>query len=107
VQPPRLQDDQVLLARPQYLVRSGPDGADHALLAVLRHDNIAARLGRAAVASGDIIFAAAVADLAASGCQVTVVSRRGRLSKTLELAASQHVLHLDAPGHLPADVNAA
>ena len=41
---------------PQYLLRSGPDGADLALLAVLRHDRIAARFPRVIIASGDHIF---------------------------------------------------
>ncbi len=92
---------------PQYLLRSGPDGADLALLAVLRHDHVAARFPRVVIASGDRIFARAVTGLAAAGCQVTVASRRGRLSRTLELAASGRVIYLDPLGHLPVGQNAA
>jgi hypothetical protein len=92
---------------PQYLLWSGPDGADLALLAVLRHDHIAARFPRVVIASGDRIFALAVTDLAASGCQVTVASRRGRLSRTLERAAGGRVIYLDSPGHLAGGQDAA
>jgi hypothetical protein len=41
---------------PQYLLRSGPDGADLALLAVLDTDNIAARFRDVVIGSGDHIF---------------------------------------------------
>ena len=51
---------------PPYLLRSGPDGADLALLTVLQHDHIAARFPRAVIASGDHIFAPAVTALAAA-----------------------------------------
>ncbi len=86
---------------PQYLLRSGPDGADLALLAVLRHDHIAARFRRVVIASGDHIFTSAVTDLATVGCQVTVASRRGRLARTLEFAADGRVIYLDPPNRLP------
>ena len=87
---------------PQYLLRSGPDGADLALLTLLRHDRIATRFPHVVIASGDHIFAPAVTGLRASGCQVTLASRRGRLSRTLKQAASGRVIYLDAPSHLPA-----
>lgn len=92
---------------PQYLLRSGPDGADLALLAVLRHDRIAARFPRVVIASGDHIFAQAVTDLATSGCRVTIATRRGHLSRTLELAASHRIIYLDPPADSPADQPAA
>jgi hypothetical protein len=92
---------------PQYLLRSGRDGADLALLAVLRHDHIAARFPRVVIASGDHIFAAPVADLATSGCRVTVATRSGRLSPTLELAARQRIIYLDPPSDAAADQHAA
>jgi hypothetical protein len=82
---------------PQYLLRSGPDGADLALLAVLQHDHIAARFPRVVIASGDHIFAQAVTDLTRSGCSVTIATRRGHLSRTLELAASHRIIYLDPP----------
>lgn len=92
---------------PQYLLRSGPDGADLALLAVLRHDHIAARFPRVVIASGDHIFAQAVTDLTTSGCRVTIATRRGHLSRTLELAASHQIIYLDPPADPPAGQPAA
>ena len=82
---------------PQYLLRSGPDGADLALLAVLQHDHIAARFPRVVIASGDHIFAQAVTDLTTSGCRVMIATRRGHLSRTLELVASHQIIYLDPP----------
>jgi hypothetical protein len=92
---------------PQYLLRSGHDGADLALLAVLRQDHIAARFPRVVIASGDHIFATAVTDLAIAGCRVTVATRRGHLSRNLELAARQRIIYLDPPAGAPAGQPAA
>ena len=78
-----------------YRVRSGPDGADLALLDVLRHENVATRFTHVAIGSGDHLFAEAAAHLAAQGVWVTVVSRRRSLSPRLALAAREVVL-LDA-----------
>jgi hypothetical protein len=78
-----------------YRIRSGPDGADLALLDVLRHENIAKRFTHLAIGSGDHLFAEEVAHLAAQGVWVTVVSRRGSLSSRLALAAHE-VIFLDA-----------
>jgi uncharacterized LabA/DUF88 family protein len=72
----------------------------------MRHDHLAARFPRVVIASGDHIFARAVPDLAAAGCHVTVGSRRGRLSRALELAVAGRVIYLDPPGH-PAGQDAA
>ena len=77
-----------------YRVRSGPDGADLALLEVLRHENVARRFTHVAIGSGDHLFAEAAADLADQGVWVTVVSRRRCLSAQLALAARQ-VIYLD------------
>ena len=77
-----------------YRVRSGPDGADLALLDVLRHENIAKRFTHVAIASGDHLFAEEAAHLAAQGVWVTVVSRRRSLSSRLALAARE-VIFLD------------
>jgi hypothetical protein len=81
--------------RAHYRVRSGPDGADLALLDVLRHENIATRFTHVAIGSGDHLFAEAAAHLAAQGVWVTVVSRQRSLSRQLALAAREVVL-LDA-----------
>jgi hypothetical protein len=77
-----------------YRVRSGPDGADLALLDVLRHENIAGRFTRVAIGSGDHLFAEEAAHLAAQGVWVTVVSRRRSLSPWLAHAARE-VIFLD------------
>jgi hypothetical protein len=78
----------------RYRVRSGPDGADLALLDVLRHENVAARFTHVAIGSGDHIFAEEAARLAAQGVWVTVVSRQLSLSPQLALAARE-VIFLD------------
>lgn len=77
-----------------YRVRSGPDGADQALLDVLLHENVAQRFTHVAIASGDHLFAEEAARLAARDIWVTVVSRRRSLSRQLRLAACE-VLFLD------------
>lgn len=77
-----------------YRVRSGPDGADLALLDVLRHENVANRFTHVSIGSGDHVFAEEAAHLAAQGVWVTVVSRRRSLSPRLALAARE-VIFLD------------
>lgn len=72
-----------------YRARSGPDGADLALLDVLWHENVAQRFTHVAIGSGDHLFADAAAHLAAQGVWVTVVSRRRNLSPRLALAACE------------------
>lgn len=78
------------------LVQSGPDGADLALLAVIEREAVFERFGRVAIGSGDGIFALAAARLRASGCAVTVVSRRTGLSRALRLAV-RDVRFIDPP----------
>lgn len=77
-----------------YRVRSGPNGADLALLDVLRSENVPARFTHVAIGSGDGVFANEVARLAAAGVHVTVISRRRSLSARLALAA-RDVIYLD------------
>ena len=77
-----------------YRVRSGPDGADLALLDVLRHENVAQRFTHVAIGSGNHLFAEEAARLAAQSVWVSVVSRRRGLSRQLELAARE-VMFLD------------
>jgi hypothetical protein len=76
----------------RYRVRSGPDGADLALLDVLRHENVAQRFTHVAIGSGDHLFAEEAAHLAAHGVWVTVVSRRRSLSPRLALAAREVIV---------------
>ncbi len=77
------------------LVRSGPDGADLALLDVLEHESVAARFQHVVIGSGDGIFAFPAAALQAAGCDVTVVARSEALSKRLRLAV-RDVRFIDA-----------
>jgi len=83
--------------RAHYRVRSGPDGADLALLDVLQHENISRRFTHVAIGSGDHLFAEEAARLADQGVWVTVVSRQRSLSSQLALAA-RDVIFLDARG---------
>lgn len=58
----------------QRVIGHGPDGADAALLDVVRTEALDARLTELIVASGDNVFAGAVAQLRADGVAVTVKS---------------------------------
>lgn len=83
----------------RHLVRSGPDGADLALLDVIYGERVAGRFAHVTIGSGDGIFAHAAAYLAERGCHVTVVSRRYHLKTALLLAAHDVVyLELATPG---------
>lgn len=75
------------------LVRSGDNGADHALLDVLTHERVEQRFQAIVVASGDGIFADTAARLGGLGVAVTVVSRPEALSRRLRMAA-RHVLEV-------------
>jgi hypothetical protein len=79
----------------RHLVRSGADGADLELLAVIYFEDVARRFDRVVIGSGDGIFASAAAHLASEGCQVTAVSRRESLSARLRLAVHE-VIYLDS-----------
>ena len=76
------------------LLRSGPDGADLALLEALEREFVAGRFDELVLASGDGIFTTEVSRLGSLGIPVTVVSRRNSLSLRLRLAA-RHVLYFD------------
>ena len=80
----------------RYRVRSGKDGADLELIDVLEHENVAARFSHVVIASGDGLFGAAAASLAARGVYITVVSRRGSLAGDLARVA-RDVIYLDGP----------
>jgi len=77
---------------PRIVARSGADGADLALLDVLKHERVEERFDGVVLVSGDGIFTDVVASLGASGLDVTVVARAGRCSKGLRMAASRTVL---------------
>lgn len=78
----------------RYVVRSGPDGADLALLEVLG-ENVAERFESVVLASGDGIFAPTIAEFAAIGIPTTVIGRRGHIARRLLLVASR-VIYLDS-----------
>jgi hypothetical protein len=77
----------------RHLWRSGPDGADLALLDVLENERVDERFERVTTCSGDGIFAASAARLAEAQVEVTVVSLPGHLATRLQLAA-RFVTHL-------------
>lgn len=78
----------------RYVVRSGRDGADLVLLDVLGED-IPGRYEQVVLASGDGIFAPAVAQLAQAGVTTTVLGLRGEVARALQLAAGR-VIYLPA-----------
>lgn len=78
--------------RARLLLRSGENGADLALLDVIAAEDVAERFAFIHVASGDGIFADAVAQLGSAGVIVTAVSRPESLSAVLRLASHRHEL---------------
>jgi hypothetical protein len=79
----------------------GPNGADEALLAVIRMEQVEQRFDEVLVASGDGIFADAVVKLQRGGLRVTVVAPITALARRLEVAAGNRLvpfpqLHPDA-----------
>ena len=79
----------------RHLVRSGPDGADEALLDIALNEDVARRFDRVVLATGDGAFAPAAAALAAA-VTVVAVSHRHTLSARLRLAVHE-VWFLDSP----------
>jgi hypothetical protein len=70
------------------LVRSGLNGADLALIDVIKSENPSARYDRVVIGSGDWAFADCSARLHLDGCAVTVVARcPASVSRRLRLAA--------------------
>lgn len=81
--------------------RSGPDGADLALLEILETEHVDDRFESVTICSGDGIFAPSVARLAKNGVNTTVVAPKGHLAARLKLAA-RHVTYLQpAPALAP------
>ena len=74
----------------QYLIQSGPDGADLALLEAI-DDLLVNRYDEVVLASGDGIFADAVSRLTAHGLDVTVVAHHGRCAARLRMAAHRTI----------------
>jgi hypothetical protein len=80
--------------------RSGPDGADLALIDELSDLRCMGRFGQVTLCSGDGIFAEYVGILAAQGAHTTVISVEDRLARSLRLAAHEVVL-LPVPDPTP------
>lgn len=80
-------------------LRSGPSGADRALLSYLDVPQNLNRVGTVVIGSGDGIFTAVALELRRRGIHVVVVTRREALSSRLRMAA-------DEVRFLPADVDA-
>ena len=68
------------------LLRSGPNGADLAILEVIEREAVASRFDHVVIGSGDGIFAEAAAVLQQRGSGITVVTRRLALSRKLAFA---------------------
>ncbi|WP_460991116.1 NYN domain-containing protein [Sinomonas soli] len=80
----------------QRLARSGKDGADTALIEAVSDTSwIAGRYDNVVVASGDHIFAPAVAALKAAGTNVIVISPDSGLSHRMRLAAGPDLVRLE------------
>ena len=70
------------------VVRSGHNGADLALMAVLTDEAVAERFSSVVLVSGDGIFVETIKALAAHGVPTNVVARSCALSHQLRLAAA-------------------
>jgi hypothetical protein len=70
----------------RWLIRSGRNGADLALIGAMLARHIPKRFETDVVGSGDGIFATACAQLQSAGCAVAVVARRESLSRALRFA---------------------
>jgi len=78
----------------RYVVRSGPDGAELALLDEL-DDTVVGRFDEVVVVSGDGKFTDRVAELGTLGLPTTVVAYEESLSNRLRLAATK-VVYLES-----------
>jgi len=80
---------------PRLVVRSGPDGADLALLEVLTTEQIEKRFTEVVLVSGDSIFTDTVAWLGSVGVRVTIATRPESCSKRLRMAAADTIYFTD------------
>lgn len=69
--------------------RSGPDGADLALIDVITQERVTDRFKSVVIGSGDGIFADVASGLRDDGVSVTVVSRIGSLAYKLHTVADE------------------
>lgn len=85
----------------RYVPGRGIDGADNALIEVLRAEPVATRSSRVLLFSGDHAFTRTVADLSAKNIHTTVVSRPQSISRELAAAADQLCLLPNFVGSSP------
>ena len=71
--------------------RSGPDGADLALIEEMNDLRVMGQFGRVTLCSGDGIFTESLSAVAALGIETTVVSVETSLSRRLGMAAHRTV----------------
>jgi len=74
------------------IVKSGPDGADLALLRAVDVGDVCARFNRIVIASGDGIFTDLAIKLTDRGTEVIVIARKGSISSRLARSASRTVV---------------
>jgi hypothetical protein len=72
----------------RHLVRSGPNGADLALQEVMTAERLEHRFGACILLTGDGGFAHPIAALIGRGLRVAVIAPMGRMSASLQLAAT-------------------
>lgn len=71
----------------RFVLGKGLDGADKALIDVLKTEPVAMRSARVILVSGDHAFAESMGELTSKGIRTTVVSRPGSLAKSLQSVA--------------------
>ncbi len=76
----------------RYLVRSGNDGADLALLELLSDPSTLTRFNKIVIASGDGIFSKSNQMLAARGIQTTYVARQDAVARDIFLSGCGFML---------------
>lgn len=74
---------------PRLVFRSGPDGADLALLDVIESEDLSHRFDELVLISGDAIFTEAIARAEAAGLRTHVAAHHGSLSRRLQVAAGR------------------
>jgi len=74
------------------ILKSGPNGADLALLDSIDAETISERYSRVVIGSGDNIFAPIARYLVNQGVEVIVISRPESLGKALSLVATEVLL---------------
>jgi hypothetical protein len=83
---------RMMWPEPRIVTGSRAEDVQNEILQVLQDEQIAERFDELVLASGNGVYAEAIASLAASGVEVTVVAWPENLSKRLRMAAAHLVL---------------